>query len=373
MKITDARVYIIPPEVSVTSWVNGDPWVLVELYTGCGISGWGHAYTLYDREHAIGRNVHVLAQRLDGKSPFCIKQFMTDTAELITTSQNGIELAAAAAGIEIALWDIIGKALNAPVHDLMGGRCKDRIHLYANCWSNQIRSPAELSSFAGEQARRGFRAVKLYPFLHDVSVSHGIASISAVREVVGADVAIFVDMLECMPGEDHGTLFEALQTYGVSWLEDPAPPDKIDQLCAIRNASGLPIVTGEELYTKQSFMRLCEANAVDILNPEVALLGILGVKEIAVIAEGYEKQIAVHNANTMTIGLAAALHAAALTPNSQWVEFFPTLETGSNSFSSLPFDLDDKGTVSVPLAPGLGVTVDQTRLCAMECDLRPGA
>ncbi|MEQ9488532.1 MAG: mandelate racemase/muconate lactonizing enzyme family protein [Alphaproteobacteria bacterium] len=366
LKVNDVKVYIVPPEVSATTWVNGDPWVLVRLETDAGICGWGHAYTLYDREQVIARNVFRLARIVDGMDPFCIKRFMISATERIKASEHGIEVSAAAAGIEIALWDIVGKVLETPVHHLLGGPCKDRVRLYANCWSNQIRSPDQFASFAEQQVRRGFKSVKIYPFLYNVPTQFGIACIASVREAVGSDVAIFIDMLEGMPKGDSSSLYDAFRKYDVSWLEDPAPAKNIEELAEIRRHSLLPVITGEEVFTKNDFARICEAQAADILNPEVALLGILGVKEVATIAEAYGMQIAVHNANTMTIGLAAAIQAAAVTPNSQWVEFFPTLEAGSNTFSSFPFELDETGSIPISNAPGLGVQVDQSILNDME-------
>ena len=198
------------------------------------------------------------------------------------------------------------------------------------------------------------------------TVAHGIACLRAVRETVGPDVLIFVDMLESMPAEDSTAIFEALHRYDVSWLEDPAPATDIDTLAAIRRQSSLPVVIGEELYSKQHFVRLCEHGAANILNPEVTILGILGVKEIAAIAEAFSTDIAVHNSNTMTIGLAAAVQAAAVTPNSQWVEFFPALEAGSNCFSHFPFELDEDGFIPVPHEPGSGVVVDKMVLGPMK-------
>lgn len=366
MKISDVKTYIVPEDVSVTPWVNGDPWVLVQVMTDTGISGWGHAHTLYEREEAIARKVHDLAQRMDGMDPFRIKHFMMRAGEGTNGAPIGIETAAAAAGIEIALWDIVGKALDAPVHQLLGGRCRDRIALYANCWSNVVRSPDELASFATVQVERGFRAVKIYPFLYNVGTAHGIACIRAVREAVGADVDVFVDMLEDMPSEAPNLIFDALGANGVTWLEDPAPSSDIAGLSRIRRQSAALIVSGEDVFAKDGFARLCAAGAADILNPEVALLGILGMKEVAAIAEAYDLQIAVHNANTMTIGFAAAVQAAASIPNTKWVEYFPTLEAGSNSFSRFPFELDETGSIAIPRSPGLGVTVDEPALRAME-------
>lgn len=362
MKITDVISYVVPPSVSETSWVNGDPWVLIEVRTDAGINGWGQAYTPYDREQAIARKVRQLGCGLEGKTPFEIRRFMNSVAGWADASTTGIEVWAAAAGIEIALWDIVGKALDTPVHCLLGGACKDHIHLYANCWSNRRRSPSELASFAEKQVKRGFRAVKVYPFLHDVSVRHGIACLDAVRSAVGPDVLIFVDMLETMPDGCQDAIFDALCAREISWLEDPASVDDIDKLAAIRRRAGVPVVAGEELYSKRDFARLCDAQALDILNLEVALLGILGVSEISAIAGAYAKQIAVHNANTMTIGLSAAVQAAAIVSNSKWVEFFPTLEAGSRSFSSYPFKLDDQGAISISREAGLGVQVDRSAL-----------
>ena len=127
MKIRTVKAYIVPPELSVTDWAPGNPWVLVRLETDGGIVGWGQAYTFRDREQATALAVHKLEPILDGLDPFDVKGFMTKALDTITGPDGGSETAAAAAGIEIALWDIVGKAQNAPVHQLLGGACHDRV------------------------------------------------------------------------------------------------------------------------------------------------------------------------------------------------------------------------------------------------------
>jgi len=204
----------------------------VKLETDADITGWGQAYTSHGREQAIASAVHRLSPTLDGMDPFCIKRFMTTAPNSIIGA--GKETAAAAAGIEIALWDIVGKALNAPVHRLLGGPCRDRIGVYANCWSHAPRSPDELATFAAEQVKQGFKAVKVYPFLYGNTVSDGAACLEVVRDAVGPDVSIFVDMWYRMNNDELPQIINVLHTYGVSWFEDPADATDVEALVRIR-------------------------------------------------------------------------------------------------------------------------------------------
>jgi galactonate dehydratase len=169
-----------------------------------------------------------------------------------------------------------------------------------------------------------------------------------------------------MRPEDLPLIVDALHAYGVPWFEDPADANDVDSLARIRTQSNLPVVTGETLYSKQQFLRLLEHKAVDILNPDITLCGILGTKEIAAIAEAYSTNVSVHNNNTMTIGLAAAMQVAAVIPNFTLVEYFPRFVKGSNTFSSFPCELDEDGCIPLSDEPGLGVAVDEATVAAME-------
>ncbi len=366
MKITAVKTYIVPSELSVTSWGPGEAWVLVKVETDAGIKGWGQAYTFHEREHSIASAVHKLSPTLDGMDPFRIKRFMTTALDSITGPGGGNETAAAAAGIEIALWDIVGKALNAPVHRFLGGPCRDRIGVYANCWSDVLRSPDELAAFAAKQAEQGFRAVKIYPFVYGNTVGDGIACLDAVRDAVGPDVSVFVDMWYRMREEDLPRIADALHARKVPWFEDPAVATDVEALARIRSQSKLPVISGETLYLKQDFRRLLEHKAADTLNPDITLCGILGTTEIAAMADAFSITVSVHNNNTMTIGLAAAMQAAAVIPNVTLVEYFSRFEAGSHSFSSFPSELDEEGCIALSQEPGIGVTVDEAVVAAME-------
>ena len=366
MKITAVKTYIVPPEISVTQWCRGKASVLVKLETDEGIEGWGEAYAFYEREHPIAQEAHRLSRNMDGMDPFCIKRFMTMAYDCIGSSPNGIEISAASAGIEIALWDIVGKALGSPVHRLLGGPCRDRIGVYANCWSHEPRSAHQIASYAADHAKSGFRAVKIYPFLYGNTAEDGIECLHAVREAVGPDVSIFVDMWDKMPREGFSKIIDALHTLKVPWFEDPASANDVETLARIRAQSKLPVVSGETLYSKQEFLRLLEHKSADILNPDISLCGILGTKEIAAIAEAYSTNVSVHNNNTMTIGLAASIQAAAVIPNFTLVEHFPRFVESSNTFSNFPCELGDDGCLPLTSEPGLGVTVDEAAVADME-------
>ncbi len=366
MKITAVKTYIVPSELSVTPWGPGQAWALVKLETDAGIVGWGQAYTFRDREQAIASAVHKLSHTLDGADPFCIKRFMTTALDSITGPGGGSETSAAAAGIEIALWDIVGKALNSPVHRLLGGPCRDRIGVYANCWSDVSRSPDELATFAAAQVEQGFKAVKVYPFLYGNTVDDGIACLDAVRDAVGPDVSVFVDMWNRMRDDDLPQVIDALHTRGVRWFEDPADATDVEALARIRSQSNLPVISGETLYLKRDFRRLLEHKAADTLNPDITLCGILGTMEIAAMADAFSVTVSVHNNNTMTIGLAAAMQAAAIIPNITLVEYFSRFVAGSNTFSTFAAELDEDGCIPLSHDPGIGVTVDEATVAAME-------
>jgi galactonate dehydratase len=365
MKIVALKTYIIPSHVSETPWCRGATWVLIKLETDEGIEGWGEAYAFGEDGQATAMEIQKLSRTTIGMDPFLIRAFRTMAHDAIGDVSSGIELSSAAAGIEIAMWDIAGKALDTPVHRLLGGPCRDRIPVYANCWSHEPRSADQLAAFAGKQVENGFRTVKIYPFLYDNTVEDGIKALSAVRDAVGSDVPICIDMWSRMRLEDLPLISAALHAQHVPWFEDPADATDVDALARICTQSSLPVVSGETLYAKQSFLRLLENEAADILNPDISCCGILGLSEIATLAEAYDTKVSVHNNNSMTVGLAAGMQAAAIIPNFTMLEHFPRFVAGSNTFSSFPYDLDEDGCIPLSYEPGLGVTVDETAVSAL--------
>jgi galactonate dehydratase len=361
MKITAIKPYIVPPPVSTDAWCIGKAWILVKVETDSGITGWGESYALEDREQYTAQLVLELAKLIEGMDSFSIKRFTIMANEYFSDSQ-GVELSSAIAGIEIALWDIVGKALDVPVHRLLGGPCRDRISVYANCWNHEVRSAEQLADYAQEQVAHGFKAVKIYPFLYSDDVDVGIARLQRVREAVGDEVDVLVDTWFQANLRDIGKISDALHKYSVEWFEDPIAPENITQLAEIRQIAGLQIVSGETLYTKQGFRSLLENKAADILNPDIACCGILKINEVAAMAEPYNRKLALHNYNSMSIALAAALQVAALVPNFTSVEYFPRFDEPSSLFADHPYRLNNDGCIALSDEPGLGITIDEEAL-----------
>lgn len=370
MKVTAVKTYIVPPDISNDDWCKGKAWVLVKLETDAGISGWGEVYAPHDCERSSAQLVHELARYVEGGDPFRIKYFTTLAYEHFAEFQGGIRLSSAISGIEIALWDIVGKALDVPVHQLLGGRCRDRIRIYANCWSHQARSAEQLANYAVQQVALGFKAVKIYPFLYTHHVDEGIARLKAVREAVGPAVELLVDAWRVADIGNISKVSEALRQCGVQWFEDPIALDNIELLADIRRMARLPIVAGETICTKREFRLLLEKQAVDILNPDIACCGILEIKEIAAMAEPYFVKVALHNYNSMSVGLAASMQVAAIIPNFSRVEYFNRFAAPSKRFSSHSYVVEDDGCMALGNEPGLGVAVDEAALQAF--DYRPG-
>lgn len=366
MKVTGIKTYIVPQEVSADDWCKGKAWVLVKVETDSGISGWGEVYSPHDGELSSAQLVHELAPYVEGLDPFRIKYFTTQAYEQFAEFQGGIRLFAAISGIEIALWDIVGKALNVPVHNLLGGGCRDRIQVYANCWSHQSRSAEQLADYARQQVALGFKAVKIYPFLYTQDVNEGIARLQAVRESIGDSVELLVDAWRVADIGNISKVSDALRQCGVQWFEDPIALDNIDLLADIRRMARLPIVAGETICTKREFRLLLEKQAVDILNPDIACCGILEIKEIAAMAEPYFVKVALHNYNSMSIGLAASLQVASLIPNLARVEYFSRFAAPSKRFASHTYAIEEDGCIALGNEPGLGVAIDEAALQAFE-------
>ncbi|MBT4888641.1 MAG: mandelate racemase/muconate lactonizing enzyme family protein [Rhodospirillales bacterium] len=371
MKITDVKTYIVPEHVSSDDWCRGKAWLLIKVETDTGIEGWGEAYVANDREHVMAQMVQELARYLDGMDPMRIKYFKTMATENFAGNLCGVDLYSAVTGIEIALWDIVGKTLGTPVHNLLGGPCRNRIEVYANCWSTSPRTPDELANYAAGQVALGFKAVKIYPFLYSTKLEQGIERLNAVRETLGPDINIKVDAWRVAESGSLTKIADALRACDVEWFEDPISPDTVDVMADIRRITQLPIVTGETFCTKQEFRVLLENHAADIMNPDITCCGILEINEIAAMAQTYKKRVTIHNYNTMAIGLSASLQVAAVIPNFTCVEYFQRFDAPTKLFAKHNFKVEDDGCIALSNEPGLGVSIDETALANFDYKQAP--
>jgi galactonate dehydratase len=362
MKVTAVKTFLVHPGV-------GKNWLFVKLETDEGIHGWGEAYTQSDRDTAIEAHIHQLARYVVGWSPFEIKRFTHMAYEDWATKRGGIDFFCAVSGIEQALWDLAGKALDQPVYNLLGGPCRDRIRVYANGWTAGARTPEELGERARDVVKRGFTALKFDPFpgpwrlyvTREEELS-AIEKVRAVREAVGPTVDILVEVHRRLAPMHAIRVAHAMEAYRPFWYEEPVPRENLEALAEVRRGIRIPVVTGECIYTKAGFRPVFEARAADIINPDVCNTGgILELKEIAAMAEPHFVAVAPHNYNSTTIGLAASVHASAVMPNFLILEYFLSFEAMGREVAVEPLRVED-GVIRLPTAPGLGVELKEEAL-----------
>lgn len=361
MKISAVKTYLVHPG-------TGKNWLFIKVETDTDLYGWGEAYTQADRDRTIEIHVQQLARYLVGRSPFHIKQFTFTAYTDYANKRGSMELYCAISGLEQALWDIVGKAANQPVYYLLGGACRDKIRVYANGWSRGS-DPDQLAQQAQAVVQRGFTALKFDPFpgpwrTHMDRQAEQIAvdRVRAVREAVGPDIEILVEVHRRLAPVHAIRVARMMEPYAPFWYEEPVSSRDLDGLLEARRNINLPVVTGEELYTKADFVGVFERRAADIINPDVCNCGgILELKEIAAMAEPYHIAVSPHNYNSTTIGLAATLHAAATMPNFLITEYFVNFEAMGQAVARTPFVVEDS-CIALPTAPGLGIDLDETQL-----------
>ena len=362
MKITKIKTFIVHPGV-------GKNWLFVKIETDEGIHGWGEAYTQADRDTAIEAHIHKMTRYLLGWNPFEIKRFTHMAYEDWATKRGGIDFFCAVSGIEQALWDIVGKTLNQPVYNLLGGPCRDRIRVYANGWTARAKTPQELGDRARDVVKKGFTALKFDPFsgpwrlyIRREEELQAIENLKAVREAVGPDVDILVEVHRRLAPMHAIRVAHAMEAYRPFWYEEPVPRENLEALAEVRRSINIPVVTGECIYTKAGFRKVFEKRAADIINPDICNTGgILELKEIAAMAEPHYVAVSPHNYNSTTIGLAASVQAAAVMTNFLILEYFVSFEAMGFKIAVEPLRVE-KGFIRLPKTPGLGVEIKEKAL-----------
>lgn len=343
--------------------------IYVKVETDAGIHGWGEAYSQYDRDTAVTAQLEALGRYAVGRSPFDIKHFTQVAFDDYAQRRGSVELFCAVSGIEQAMWDIAGKACRQPVYNLLGGRCRDKIRVYANGWGYQLKTPDDYARAAEKVIAQGFTALKLDPlpqpwrtWILKEQEQRAVNVVKAVRDAVGPDVDILIDQHRRLAPMHSIRLDKRLAEFNLYWMEEPNLAEMPEAMAEVRRATGLPIVIGEATYTKTGFRPLLEARCADILNPDVACCGgILELKEIAAMAEPFLVAMSPHNYNSTLVALASTVHASATMPNFIITEYFLPYVEFCDKIS--PNQLKPKnGYIELPTAPGLGVDVNEEEL-----------
>jgi len=362
MKVTSVQHHIVHPG-------SGKNLCFVRIDTDEGLHGWGECYTQGDRDVQITAHIDALARYLVGRDPARIRQLTQGAYDDFAARRGGMDYYCAISGIEQALWDIVGKAAGMPVHRLLGGACRDAIRVYANGWSGGARSPAELGEKAKAMVERGFTAMKFDPvpgpwrtFVDKTVERRAIDNVFAVRDAVGDDVDILIEMHRRLAPMHAVRIARAIEDAAPFWFEEPVLAENVPALARAKRDIHIPVVTGEALYTKFDFREVFETAAADIINPDVCNVGgILELKEIAAMAEAYFVAVSPHNYNSTTVGLAATLQASAVMPNFLITEYFVNFEALGDAIAHEPWQVRD-GMIELSETPGLGIDLDEDAL-----------
>lgn len=363
------RISALRPVVLGTPWRNLT-FLIVE--TDEGLRGVGEVRMLNHTDALLGYLQEAGPNHILGSDPFDIedltrRMFRNDFA------RAGEIAMSAMAVVEIACWDIVGQALGAPVYRLLGGAARQRIPAYANGWYTVERTPSEFHAAARRVVTRGYRALKLDPFgagfyeLSRAEKHRSIGLVEAVRDAVGPDVEILVEMHGRFNPATAVELARELARFSPGWLEEPVPPENLRALKKAADAIaplGIPVATGERLHTAYEFRELFELQAADIVQPDITHCGgILATKKLAAWAEGYYMLVAPHNVGG-PVSTAAALHLAACTPNFKIQEHFNDFADAwvQGAAGGLPEVDPADGCFALPGGPGLGVALDEAFL-----------
>jgi len=345
------------------------PWVLVKVETDAGITGIGEAY------HGAG--VHQIAvdervtRTLLGQNPLDVDRRFRDMMRGMSASgyYQGAVMSAIS-GIEMALWDIAGQALGAPIWQLLGGRFRDRVRIYNDCHAGEDETPAAYAAKAKEVEARGFTAIKFdidpLPSQRDTynraisndDIAHYVEIVSAVREALDSNTDLAIDAHWAYTPVDILKVAHAFEDLNLLWLEDPIPAENVEAMAMVKNATRTPICTGENFYTRFGFRELIQSQAADIVSPDLAKAGgLLEGRRIADLADMYYMPLAPHNI-CGPIGTFAMTHTCAAVPNFLALEFHHLdndLWTGLVVEEPLIVD----GHIAVGERPGVGVTLDE--------------
>jgi len=375
LRITDLRTIVM----------RGVPFTspIIRIDTNQGIYGLGEVRDGASKNYALE-----LKSRILNENPCNIDKVFRKIKQFGGHARQGGGVSA----VEVALWDLAGKAYNVPIYQMLGGKFRDRIRIY--CDTTESHDPKVYGQRLKERKEHGFTWLKMdlgidlatgtpgtvtrpegiqaqyggrpmeHMFMATELTEKGLAMmadyVAAIRDVVGMDIPLSADHFGPLGVNSCIRLGKALTRYNLSWLEDMIPWQETELLKKISDAVDLPILTGEDIYLKEPFEVLCRNHAVDIIHPDLLTCGgILETKKIGDMAQSYGVPMALHCAHT-PVGALASVHAAAATEN------FLVLE---NHAVDVPYwnDLVDgiekpivnHGYITVPDKPGLGITLNE--------------
>ncbi len=372
MKIVDVKTFVVgvpPPHF------GGQYWIFLKLTTDHGIVGYGEVYSVPFHPHVVAQMIEdVCRRRVIGADPFKIEQLWRVIYSSGYTQRPDPSLLGILSGIEMACWDIIGKELNKPVYELLGGQVHERLRSYTYIYTQpedttDVYHDAELSAErAAAYVQQGFSAVKFDPVSPYSAFDPRQLSLEAldlaerfvklIREAVGGKCDLLFGTHGQMTPSGAVRLARRLEAYDPLWLEEPTPPEMPEEMAWVARQTTIPIATGERLTTKYEFARVLETRAASILQMALGRVGgLLEAKKIAGMAEAHYAQIAPH-LYCGPIAAAADIQLSTCTPNFLIQESILTWGGFHAAILTEPLQWQE-GYILPPTKPGLGVELNE--------------
>ncbi|MDP6517653.1 MAG: mandelate racemase/muconate lactonizing enzyme family protein [Alphaproteobacteria bacterium] len=384
MKITDLKTFVVanpPPH-------RGGPyWVFVKLTADNGIHGYGETYGVPFHPDTVARMIEDIGARyVIGADPFKIERLWRIVYSSGYSQHPDLALAGVLSGLETACWDIIGKALDQPIYNLLGGQVRETLRSYtylypaqedmtgagadsdahdvADVFGDAERGPKR----AAEYVAQGFTAIKFDPVMPMSAFDPRQLSLEALdnaalmtrnmREAVGGRADLLIGTHGQTTTSSAIRLAKRLEPYDPLWFEEPVPPENVDEMARLAQATSIPVATGERLATKYEFATLLKRQAAAILQPALGRVGgILEAKKIAGMAEAHYAEIAPH-LYCGPIEAAANIQIGTCSPNFLIQESIETFAGFHAEILEQPLQWQD-GHIIPPTGPGLGVELDE--------------
>ena len=372
MKITEAKTFVVgnpPPHF------GGRYFVFVKLTTDGGVEGIGEVYAATFGPHTLARMIEDVCERhVVGADPFRIEKLWRAVYGRGYSLRPDLSLVGVLSGIEMACWDIVGKALDKPVYELLGGRVRETLRSYTYLYpepgeDETVYSDPDLAAErAAACAAQGFTAVKFDPAgpytVYDgrqpdlEALDRSELFVKKLREAVGAKADLLFGTHGQFTASGALRLARRIEPYDPLWFEEPTPPEMPEEMAKVARQTTIPISTGERLATKYEFARVLNHGAASILQMNLGRVGgLLEAKKIAALAETHYAQIAPHLYCGPVVG-AANIQISACTPNFLILESIQTWGGFHAEILKTPIRWED-GYVIPPDAPGLGVELDE--------------
>ena len=353
------------------------PWNLIKVETDAGEYGLGEAFP-----GPAGEYIEFLEPGLVGQNPFDVDRLTEHMTQLVSGLGGSLGYSqAAVSGIEIALWDVVGKLTDLPVYQLLGGKYRDRVEIYCDCHAGEnlaaaaeadpreIYTPESYAGVAREVIDEGFDALK---FDLDVKVEdadtatrrlsadairHKIDIVEAVREEIGYGPTLGFDLHWNFTVETATKVAQGVEEFDLDWIEDPVPPESAAAHRKVTESTTTPILAGENLTRVEGFVPFFTEQAIDVAAPDIQKCGgLLEFRKIATVADAFDVPTAPHNISG-PIGTIASVHSCATVPNAFALEYHAReVDWWDDLHTSDP--LIEEGSIEVPEEPGLGIDLD---------------